>query len=188
MTDILQEACPGDGITKGVVLAPGEAILFFTRHLLKEGLLYSNAQDIEHNFRGPVSWARKTVQVQVTINTMQESCWAISDAIMEKKTKVRGPGCTWGLRGAAKPSATACNVDDWKWDLDEGVCNREVGRTHDVYAHRYEWGNTCKWHADGDGRWCRWQGTPGVSRCFSGGSPSSWGGSSDPGSNWNSVH
>ena len=46
IADILQEGCPGDQITEAVVLAPGEAILFFGRCSLKEGLLSSNAEDI----------------------------------------------------------------------------------------------------------------------------------------------
>ena len=72
--DILQEACPRDQITKAVVLVLGEAILFFRRCLLKEGLLYHNTQDVELSLRGPVNWARRTAQVEVTINTMQEGC------------------------------------------------------------------------------------------------------------------
>ena len=75
-----------------MVLAPGEAILFFRRHSLMEGLLYSNAQDVEVGLRGPVSWAERTVQVAATIKTMQEGHQAIVDAIMEKKREARGPG------------------------------------------------------------------------------------------------
>ena len=63
IADILQEACPRYCITKAVVLALGEAILFFGRHLHKEGLLYRNTKDIELSSRGPVNWARRTAQV-----------------------------------------------------------------------------------------------------------------------------
>ena len=38
IADMLQEACPRDHITKAVILAPGEAILFFGGHLHREGL------------------------------------------------------------------------------------------------------------------------------------------------------
>ena len=72
IADMLQEAFPSDHITKAVVLALGEAILFFGRHSCKEGLLYRNSKEVDLSFRGPVNWARRTVQVEVTVNTMQE--------------------------------------------------------------------------------------------------------------------
>ena len=87
ITNILQEACPGDQITKAVVLAPGEAVLFFRRYLLKEGLLYNNAWHVEFGLHSPVSWAGRTVQVETAITTMPEDHWAIADAIMETKNK-----------------------------------------------------------------------------------------------------
>ena len=113
ITDILQEACPGDWITKAVVLLPGEEILFFRRCSLKEGLLYSNAQDVELSLRGPVSLAGRTLQVEMTINTMEEDPQAIVNAIMEKKTQARGPWHPQGLWGATWSSAVACTVNDW---------------------------------------------------------------------------
>ena len=72
ITEVLQEACPGDRITETVVLVREKAILFFGRCLLRKGFLYSNAQYVELGFRGPVNWAGRTVQVEATINTVQE--------------------------------------------------------------------------------------------------------------------
>ena len=89
---MLQEACPGDQITKAVVLAPREAILFFGRHSCREGLLCRKAKDVELTLRGPVNWAGRTVQVEVTTNTVQEGHQAIMGAVMEKKTKASRPG------------------------------------------------------------------------------------------------
>ena len=90
--NILQEACPGDCITKAVVLALGKAILFFGRYSHSEVLLYRNAQDIELSLKGPINWAGRTAQVEVTVNTMQEGCRAMADTVLEKKTKARGSG------------------------------------------------------------------------------------------------
>ena len=52
ITNLLQETHPRDCITEAVVLALGEAILFFVRHLHNEGLLYCDAQDIECGLTG----------------------------------------------------------------------------------------------------------------------------------------
>ena len=92
IANILQEACPRDWITKTVVLAPGEAILFFGRCLYTEGLPYRSTRDVECSLRGPVNWARRTVEVEVTTNTVQVGCQAIVDAVMKNRMKVRGPG------------------------------------------------------------------------------------------------
>ena len=72
IANILQAACPRDHITEAAVLALGEAILFFGRHLHKEGLLCCDAQDIKHGLMGSVTWAGRTGQVEATVNTMQE--------------------------------------------------------------------------------------------------------------------
>ena len=89
ITNIFQDACPGDQITEAIVLAPGEAVLFFGRCSLQLGLLCNNVWDVEVSFCGPVNWGGRTVQVDTTINTMQEGCQAIADAVMEKKMKTR---------------------------------------------------------------------------------------------------
>ena len=83
---------PRDHITDAVVLALGETIVFFRRCLHNEGLFYSDAQNIEHGLTGSVTWAGRTAQVDVTVNTIQESHKAIAETILETKTKARGPG------------------------------------------------------------------------------------------------
>ena len=110
--EILQEACPRDCITETVVLALQEAILFFERCSCNEGLLYCDAQDIEHGLTGCITWARRTTLVDVMVNTIKEGHRAITDPILEKKMKARGPGCPQGLRGAAQSPAAACNISD----------------------------------------------------------------------------
>ena len=57
------------------------------------------------------------------------------DAIMEKKTKTRGPWHPWRLRGVTQSTAAAHNIDDWMWDLDEGVSEKEVGKTDGIHTH-----------------------------------------------------
>ena len=53
-------------ITEAVVLAPGEVILFFRWWLLKEGIPLGNARDVGFCFAGPVNWARREAQVEMT--------------------------------------------------------------------------------------------------------------------------
>ena len=105
----------------------------------------------------------------------------------EKKMHARGSGFPWGSQGATQSSAATCNIDEWMWSLVMGAFDREVDRTDNVHAHYYGSGCTCTWHIGG-GRQHGWQGTPGVTRCFSRGSPSSGGGSSDLKSNQSSLH
>ena len=175
---MLQEACPWDQITKAVVLAPGEAILFFGRCSQREGLPYRSAKDVEFSLRGPVNWAGRTAQMEATANTVQEGDWAIVDAVMEKKTKARGPGCPQGLRRAIQSWTSTCNISDWMWGLDEGASDGEVRRTSDALAQ-------C---IGGGGRWHWQQRTPGILRGSPGGSTSSGGEISDGGSDWSSLH
>ena len=89
---ILHEVCPRYQITNAVVLAPGEAILFFGRHSFMEGLLYRYAQDIKVGLRDPVSWTGKNAWVKVTMHTKQEGYQATVYTITEKKMQARGPG------------------------------------------------------------------------------------------------
>ena len=95
-----------------MVLSPGEANLFFGRQLHKEGLPYTSAGGIGFSLTDPVNWARRTVQVEATVNTVQEGCQAIANAVMKNKTNARRLGCPQGLGRAIQSSAGTCNVDD----------------------------------------------------------------------------
>ena len=149
IVDMLQEACPRHQIPEAVVLAWGEPILFFGRCLHREGLPYRSAKDVESSFRVPVYWARRTLQVEASSNTVQEGHWAIVDAVMEKKTKARGPGCPRGSGRAIQSSTSTCNINE---------CN------------------VCSVHSGG-GRWCQQKRTSGIPRGSpsSGGGSSEWG-------------
>ena len=83
-------------ITEAVVLAPREVILLFGWWSLKEGLPLGDTRDVGFCLGGPVNWAGREAQEEMTVSTVQEGCQAITDAIMEKRTKARGPGCPWG--------------------------------------------------------------------------------------------
>ena len=184
----ITKSCPRDLITEAVVLALGEAILFFGSCSCYESLLYRNAQDIEFSLRGHVTWAGRTAQVEATIHTMQEGHRAMVDAIMEKKTKARGHGHPQGLRRATWSSAAACNINDWMQGLDEGVSHKEVRRIDDICACGQKQSGAHAQHFGRGGRWHRWQRTLWALRGSSRGLPSSGGGSSDGGRDWHSLH
>ena len=138
IANILQEVCPRDCITKAVVLALGEAIPFFVSCSCIEGLLYRNAQDIELSLRGPITWTGRTAWAEATVHIMPEGHRAMTDAIMEKKTKTKVLGHPQGLRKATQPSAGTCYTDDWRGDLDEEASNDEVRRIDHIYSHGHE--------------------------------------------------
>ena len=188
IADILQETCPRDCITEAVVLALGEAILFFRRCSHNEGLLYCDTQDIEHCLMGSITWAGRIAQVEVTVNNIQKGHRAIADAILEKETMARWPGHLWGLRGAAQSQAATCNINDWVCGLNKGASDGEVRKAGDVHFHGYEQGGTHAQHINGGGKWCRQQRTLWVPRSSSIGSPSSGGSSSGWGSDQSSLH
>ena len=51
-----------------------------------------NARDSRFSLTGPVNWAGRAAKVEVTVNTIWKGCQVIADAVVEKGTKVRGPG------------------------------------------------------------------------------------------------
>ena len=120
-----------------MVLALGEAILFFRRCSHNDGLLYCDAQDIKHGLTGSVTWVERTAQVEMIVNTIQEGCRAIMDVVIEKKTKDRGPGHPQVLRGASQSSAAACNVDNWMQGLNKGTYGGEVRKVSNVCTYEY---------------------------------------------------
>ena len=92
ITDILKEAWPEDWITKAMVQPPQEAILFFSRHSRNEGHPYNRKRDVEFGLGGPFNWAGRPTQIEALRKTVQESHHTIAEAVVEKKTKDKGPG------------------------------------------------------------------------------------------------
>ena len=117
ITDILQEAWLEDCITEAMVLFPGEAILFFSRHSKNEGLPYHRARDIEFGLGGPFNWARKPARIEALRKTMQVGCHTILKAVVEKKMKVRGPGHPQGKTRHPKTPAVAYDIQEWMQGL-----------------------------------------------------------------------
>ena len=91
IADIFQEGLE-ERITKAMILAPEEAILFFGRQSLKEGLPHGRARGVAFYVAGPVIWAGRQAQVRITINTVQVGHQAIADAVVEKGMKARRSG------------------------------------------------------------------------------------------------
>ena len=91
ITNMLQEACPEDHITKAVVLSPGEAILFFGRCSKNEWLSCHRAIDVEFGLGGPFNWARRSVQIEALRKTVQEGHHAILEAVVERKMRPGQP-------------------------------------------------------------------------------------------------
>ena len=165
-----------------MVLAPGEAILFFGRWSLKEGLPHGKVRDFAFSMASPVIWARRQAQVKMTVNTVQEGQWAIADAVLEKRMKAQGPGHPWGKKRTNQMPAVACNIKGWMQGIEEDDSKMEL-RNGRVGNHRAEPRNTWPWYVSRGRRHCRRQGRPQFPQDTSSGSPSSGGGSSNQGSN-----
>ena len=73
-------------------LSPGEAILFFCKCSKNEGLPYDRGRDIEFGLGGLYNWAGRSLQIDASRKAMQEGHHTILKAVVEKKTKARGPG------------------------------------------------------------------------------------------------
>ena len=58
-------------------------------------------------------------QIEVTVNNIQEGHRAIADAVVEKRTKARGPGCPHGMTKVTWASTTAYNIEEWMCSLEE---------------------------------------------------------------------
>ena len=85
-------------------------------------------------------------QVEATVNILQEGHQAIGDAVVEKTTKARGPGCHEGMMKATWAPTTAYNIEEWMWGLEEeapkvemrngdaGNCGLEQRSAHSQHA------------------------------------------------------
>ena len=61
---------------------------------------------------GPINWASRTAQVEVTVNTVQEGYQAIADAVVEERTKARGPGHPHGMTKVMRTPTMAYNIEE----------------------------------------------------------------------------
>ena len=65
-------------------------------------------------------------QVEVTVNTVQEGYQAITDAVVERWTKARGPGCPQGMMKATQAPTTAYNIEEWIQGMEEEALKVEA--------------------------------------------------------------
>ena len=175
IVDMLQEGLK-EQITEAVIVALG-----------KEGLSLESARDVGFSLTGLTSWASRAAQVEATICTVQEGHHAIAEAVVEKRTKARGPGHPCGMMKVTKTPTTACNIEEWMQVVEEDVPEKEV-RKGSVAKHRLEQMNVHSQQTSWGSRWHQRQGRPRVPMGTSDGSASSWGGSSYQGSNWSTWH
>ena len=104
-------------VTEAVVLVSwGCNPVLWKALVQRRGFSKATAWDIQLALSRPVRLAGRTVQVEGTINTLQEGCTeAIMDAVMEKKMhRPEGPGCPLRVaRRATWYSAVTCNINNW---------------------------------------------------------------------------
>ena len=106
------------------------------------------------------------------MKTVQEGHWAIAEAVVEKRTKARGPGCPHGMMKVTRTPATAYDIGEWVWGLEEDAPEGKA-RQGNVVNHRPECSFSAylsKQEATQKAR------GPQFPRDTSGGSPSSGGG------------
>ena len=96
-----------------------------------------NASGVRFSLTGSVNWAGRMAQVEVTVNTIQEGHQAIVDAVVEKRTKARGPGFPQGMMRATQAPTTAYNIEEWMWGLEEDAPKVEA-RNDDASNHGLE--------------------------------------------------
>ena len=89
--DMLQEVRAG--LTEGVVIGPGRAILFYGRHSMGEGLKADEARDAAFLLTGAGTWLGKMAYLTADPMTLQEGKRAITQAVLDHRVKARGPGC-----------------------------------------------------------------------------------------------
>ena len=119
------------------------------------------------------------------VHSVQEGHQAITDVIVEKRTKAKGPGHPQGMMKTNWIPTMTSNIREWMWTLEEDASKPEV-RNDKVSNHGTKCRNACSQHLGRSRRWHRRQGTPQLLRDASSGSPSSGGGSSDEWSEWSS--
>ena len=59
------------------------------------------------------------------------------EAVVEKRTKARGPGCPHQMMKVTRTPTAACDIKEWMWSLEEDAPKGEVRKGH-VVDHRSE--------------------------------------------------
>ena len=129
ITDIFQEAWSEDWITETVVLSPEEAVLFFGRCSRNEGLPYCRARNIEFGLGGLFKWAGRLAQREAPRKTVQKGGRTITEVVVEKKVKARGPGWQQGKARHPRTPAVVYDIKEWIQGLEGVFMGNWNGRT-----------------------------------------------------------
>ena len=103
-----------------------EVILYFGQWLLKEGLPLGDSRDVGFHLGSPVNLAGGETQVEMMVSSIWEGHQAITDAVVEKRTKARGPGCPQGTMKIHWTPVAAYNIKEWVWGLEEDASEAEA--------------------------------------------------------------
>ena len=85
-----------------------------------------NARDVGFSLTVPNHWTGRTAQVEGTINTVHEGCWPIVNAVVERRTKARGPGHHQGMTKATQTPTAPYNIEEWMQGLKEEAAKEEA--------------------------------------------------------------
>ena len=86
--------CDGKaGLTEAIVMGPGQAMLFYGRQSLGEGLSLGEAQDAMFTLSGALSWVGQQAQLNANALSMWEGWQLIAHAITKWHAEARGPRC-----------------------------------------------------------------------------------------------
>ena len=93
----------------------------------------------------------------MSVKAVQEGCWAIMNAVMERKTRARGHGQPWGKMKLTRTPTAAYDVGEWMWGLERASIG-EWGGHKDAVEHGHEWWSPCSQHVNGSRRRHKQQG------------------------------
>ena len=81
--------------------------------MCKEGLSLEGARDIGFCLTGLTISASRAAQVEATVSVVQEGHHAIAEAVIEKRTKARGPGHPHRRTKVIKTPITTYHFEEW---------------------------------------------------------------------------
>ena len=84
------------------------------------------SRNVAFHVAGPVIWARRGTQVKAIVNTVQEGCQAIADAVVEKRMKVQIPRYPRGKKKTNQTPAMVCNIEEWMQRIEENDSEVEL--------------------------------------------------------------
>ena len=102
------------GLTEAVVTGPSQAILFYRRWSLGEGLNLGEVHDATITLSGAISWVGKQAQLWAKPVSLGKGRQLIGQAITKWCIKPRGPGCPCSILPAS-PAFSFHSQDEFPW-------------------------------------------------------------------------